>query len=584
MTNQPKHQVGRINTLLTQNRTLVDVLNYRAEVTPQSLAFHFLDERNLDNNTLSYQALNEQAKSVAVYLRQQGLKQGDRVLLILKPGLPLIEAFFGCLFAGVIAIPVYPPTNTQYTKKILSIIENAQPAVIFSDSAINQAYLQALFEGFPILEYQSLDKHLAQDWRRPEINADTVAFLQYTSGSTSEPKGVIIRHGNLLDNLSIVHEYFDISEQSIILGWLPPYHDMGLIGKILQPVFAGAPGYLMTPFSFLKNPYAWLKSLTTYRATISGAPNFAYDYCVRRIKESKKASLDLSSWRVAFNGAEPIRQETMEKFYHAFKDVGFSQKAFLPCYGLAESTLFVTGARAGSGSKTIKVDEAAFLRHKVQLASNEKESKLLVSSGEIKLPIRVVDEQTLKECPADTIGEIWVAGQSVASGYWHSDEESQKTFAQELVDCDKDKLVYLRTGDLGFIHDGHLYVTGRIKDLLILYGKNHYPQDIEHTVIQSCPTKFIQNCAAFTSHTAKNTELIVVLETLKTLSEQEYEQMAKNIYQNIFEEHQLKADKIVLVPTKSLPLTTSGKIRRRLISEQFSQGELQVLYQWATEA
>jgi len=555
--------------------SLVDLLQGRALQTPQSLAFTFIIKN--EENKLTYQSLHEEACAIAVAIRNQGLRKGDRALLIYPPGVDLIKALFGCFYAGVIAVPVFPPVNKSLVDKTHRILQNAKPKLTLMMHE-NREKFGIAYEKTPTLATDIVDLGRANEWENDSLAQD-LAFLQYTSGSTSYPKGVMISHGNLLDNLQRIYDAFGMNDKSIMVGWLPPYHDMGLIGNILSPLYGGYPVVLMTPFSFLQNPLAWLQIIGKYKATISGSPNFAYDYCVRRIKEEKKEGLNLSSWEVAFNGAEPLHEGTMERFYQAFKDYGFRKESFYPCYGLAEATLLVSSGIPNTPYQKVRVAKEHFQNHRVHfLKTASPKSHVLISSGTLRQKVKIVDPDTLHACAPDVVGEIWVNSPSVASGYWHLREETEQIFKGRIHEpTNPDN--FLRTGDLGFIHEDDLYVTGRIKDLIILYGKNHYPQDIEYTINHSPVHAQLGSCAAYVNSVDGEYRLTVVCE-LKNRDLEDSDNVFTSIFELVYQEHQLEIHHIVLVPLKSIPKTTSGKVCRNFCKAHLADNTMTVIDRW----
>lgn len=536
---------------------------------------------------MTYEALDQHARAIAATLQAKGVKMGDRILLLFSPGLPLIQAFFGCLYAGCIAVPIYPPAQEKLMDKAQRIIDNSRPVFVIMTHEHMVKFTnpepQSLpcFNHIPVIAIESVELPRYQEWQPIKLTGNEIAFLQYTSGSTMHPKGVIISHHNLLDNLNKLYNAFQMNEDSVFFSWLPPHHDMGLIGCILTPVYGGVPVIMMSPFSFLQNPLSWLKNITKYKATVSGSPNFAYDYCVKRIKEDKKQELDLSSWIVASNGAEPVRPETLEHFYNAFKDYGFRKEAFYPCYGLAEATLLVAGGTPGTLYKTLTLAKDEYQDHRVHFAEkNTPESHTLVSCGNHIQTIKIVDPDTLKECDPDQVGEIWVYSNSVAQGYWDQQEETEHAFGGEIKGDDS-KQKYLRTGDLGFIHDEELYVTGRIKDLIILYGKNHYPQDIEYSLMHAPFHSLLGKCAAFVIHDHHEYKLTIMCEVKNRFMDDAGKEVLFNtIFELIYQNHQLEAHTIVLIPLKAMPHTTSGKVRRNFCRKYLLDNTLPVVATW----
>jgi len=592
---------------------LVDLLRYRARTQPESLAYRFL---SLDKGeeTLTYAQLDARAKVIAHHMQLHS-PTNARAILIYKPGLDLITAYFGCLYAGIICVPVYPPANEKLVQKLQLIINDAKPSLILCTEEtfatiqklklikwagkiplLKRAVAQFMhraktlsswdLEKIPVLTTDNLAWDLAQNWQMPVLDSNHLAFLQYTSGSTGNPKGVMLSHGNLMHNLQLIHDCFAIKPHSIGFNWLPPYHDMGLIGGILEPLFMGAVGNLMSPLHFVQEPFAWLEGITRYGATVSGGPNFAYDYCAKKITAEQKTKLDLSCWEVAFNGAEPIHHATLERFAKAFASCGFRRQALYPCYGLAEASLMVAGAKQGEGyvAELFSADELQ--NNKLQIA-DETAAKvsMLVSSGLPAQTLQIVNPQSLQICKPDEVGEIWVTSPSVAQGYWQKSETTQAIFQAQLND-DKTHARYLRTGDLGFIHEGQLYVTGRLADLIIIHGRNYYPQDIEQSVARAHKKIRSGCCAAFSAQFDQEEHLLIVCEinVSSPADHSVYLDICEAIEHALEHEHQLAAHTIALIAAKSLPKTTSGKIRRNYTRELLLTERLATLYIWKQQA
>jgi acyl-CoA synthetase (AMP-forming)/AMP-acid ligase II len=453
------------------------------------------------------------------------------------------------------------------------------------------------------LASDSLADELSDQWREPEINGDTLAFLQYTSGSTASPKGVMVSHANLLHNERVIHAAFEHNEQCSGVSWLPVYHDMGLIGTMLQPLYAGFPFTLMSPVDFLQRPVRWLNAISKYRATVSGGPNFAYDLCVRKVSDEQKESIDLSSWDLAFSGAEPVQASTIEAFSKAFEQCGFRRETFYPCYGLAESTLFVTGDIKSRVPVVLDVEAEALQEHKVieALSDGSASARKLVSCGRVWLDqtVQIVDSETLVPCPPGAIGEIWVSGPSVTKGYWGLPEESERTFGAYAAGQSREG-PFLRTGDLGFLQANELYVTGRCKDLIIFNGRNYYPQDIEWTVERCHPGLRLGCSAAFSLEIDREERLIVVAEverryqqkvqappsgerrvedepTMSDGAASDFSEVMAAIRRAIAAEHELPAYAIGLLKSGSIPKTSSGKIQRHLCKKAFLDNSLDLL-------
>ncbi|MCL9684712.1 fatty acyl-AMP ligase [Legionella maioricensis] len=573
---------------IQQCSSLVDVVRLRAYQTPEKISCIFLN-RDLEER-MTYETLDHHARAIAATIQAQGVNPGERVLLLFSPGLPLVQALIGCFYAGCIAVPIYPPAQGKLLDKAQRIIENSRPKLVFMTAdhltkfADQEQTFPPTFAQIPCVAIDAIELSSRNAWHPVAISGTEIAFLQYTSGSTMHPKGVMIGHHNLLDNLHKIYTSFSMNEETVIFSWLPPHHDMGLIGCILTPIFAGLPVIMMSPFSFLQNPLSWLKNITQYKVTISGSPNFAYDYCVKRIKEEKKEGLDLSSWLVAFNGAEPIRKETLEHFYQAFKDYGFRQEAFYPCYGLAEATLLVSGGTPGTLYRTVTLAKDEYQDHRVHFAEEKSpDSHSLVSSGKMIQTIKIVDPDSHTLCDSDQVGEIWVRSESVPKGYWQQDKETKHAFNGKIKG-DKSNLLYLRTGDLGFIHEGELYVTGRIKDLIILYGKNHYPQDIEYSVLHSPLHHRLGKCAAFVMQVDHEYKLTVMCEVKDRFMDKDtQEELFNSIFELIYQIHQLEVHTIVFIPLKAMPHTTSGKIRRNFCRSHLLDSTLPVVAIWKLE-
>lgn len=561
-------------------RTLVDLLRHRAEQQPDTRAYTFLDHEGKEEVSLSYDALDRRARAIATWLASVH-EAGERALLVYPPGLEFIAGLFGCLYANVIAVPVYAPRANRGLDRLLAIIGDARPVVALTTNSV-LTRIRPLIEQIPQLKAlewkvaESAGDELAEAWRSPAIESRELALLQYTSGSTAHPKGVMLSHGNVLHNQRMIQEAFQQSEESVVAGWLPLFHDMGLIGNVLQPLFVGAHCVLMSPVAFLQRPLSWLEMISRWRATTSGGPNFAYDLCVRTISPEKREALDLRSWTVAFNGSEPVRGETLERFAEAFKVSGFRREAFYPCYGLAEATLFVSG-KTMNGPRIRAVHRGALEQgHIAPAMSGHPEARNLVSCGRARSNgrVAVVDPVSLAQCPPGQVGEIWVSGPSVAQGYWDQPDESRLTFQAFLT---AGQGPFLRTGDLGAISDGELYVTGRLKDLVIIRGRNHYPQDIEASVERSHP-RLRPGCGAAFSIDVKGEERLVVVQELdRAYQNPDTDQLTRAIRQRIAQEHELQAYAVVLIKAGTISKTSSGKIQRRACRSQFLEGKLKTV-------
>ncbi|TCP59139.1 amino acid adenylation domain-containing protein [Tumebacillus sp. BK434] len=570
-------------SLSAPHKSLVDLLRRWTEQQPDHIAYLFLRDGEIEDGRLTYGELDRKARALAAQLQKLGM-QGERALLLYQPGLDFIAAFFGCIYAGVTAVPVYPPKMNRKMIRLESIVSDATPSFSLTTSAIMDR-VEPLLEGSPELQKMiwiatdQIDEALAAEWLPPAVGLDTLAFIQYTSGSTGSPKGVMVSHGNLLHNEEMIAQAFDQSKDSLILGWLPLYHDMGLIGNVLQPLYLGTSCILMSPIDFLQHPYRWLKAISDYKATTSGGPNFAYELCARKITPEQIATLDLSSWSVAFNGAEPIHPATLDLFADTFASTGFRKEAFYACYGLAEATLFVTGGLQTDLPVVKLADKEAMNLNRVVLTdTNDENVQPFVGSGKSWMEQRVliVNPDTGLVCPEDQVGEIWVQGPSVAKGYWENPELSEYTFHAHLTDTGEGP--FLRTGDLGFQLEGELYVTGRLKDLIIIRGRNHYPQDIESTV-GACHTALNPGAgAAFSVDVSGEERLVVVQEVERAVWRRvNVEEVTAAVRQAVATHHELQAHAVVLIKPASIPKTSSGKIQRRACKEMFLNGTLQVI-------
>ncbi|NEO94729.1 MAG: AMP-binding protein, partial [Moorea sp. SIO3G5] len=423
-----------------------------------------------------------------------------------------------------------------------------------------------------------------QDLVPLSVTQSSLAFLQYTSGSTGRPKGVMVTHGNIIHNQQLIQTAFGHSEQSIVVGWLPLFHDMGLIGNVLQPMYLGIPCILMPPVAFLQKPIRWLKAISNYRATTSGGPNFAYDLCLKKVQPEQLAFLDLSSWDLAYSGAEPVRAETLKKFGNKFANCGFNYRAFYPCYGMAETTLFATGG-AKNKSPVIQGVLAGELEQNsvVETEISSDESRVFVGVGRpyLNTTVIIVNPESLTPCEPGQVGEIWVSGESLASGYWNRPEATQETFQAYVANTGEGP--FLRTGDLGFQLNGELFVTGRLKDVIIIRGRNHYPQDLELTLENSHPALRSHCSAAFSVERSGEERLVVACELERTyLRNLNTEEVVKILRKAVSEEHDLQLYAVVLLKTGSIPKTSSGKIQRHACRTGFLNGSLDVAGEWMT--
>ena len=544
--------------------TVAALLRARAAERPEQVAFTFLTDGESEGGRLTYGELDRRAAAIAAALAAS-VAPGERALLLYPPGLDFIAAFFGCLYAGVVAVPAYPPRpNDRSQSRLRAIGRDAAPRAALTIEAILAGAVEprgllAVAPELAGLRWIPTDALSAPSAAGEaaiafEPEPESLAFLQYTSGSTAAPKGVMVTHGNLLHNERMIGAAFGMDEDSVVVGWLPLYHDMGLIGNVLQPLHAGGRCVLMSPVSFLQRPMRWLEAISRYRGTVGGGPNFAYELCARKASPEALAGLDLSSWQVAYNGAEPVRASTLERFAEVFAPSGFRREAFYPCYGLAEATLFVTGGMSGVAPR---VDDRR------------------VSCGHVWLGQRLVvaDPETGAERGAGEEGEVWISGPSVARGYWENPEGTAHDFNAFLATGEGP---FLRTGDLGYLAGGELYVTGRLKDLIILRGRNHYPQDVELTAERAHGDLHPGGGAAFSVEMGGEERLVIVHEVARHRKDG-IEAIAEAVRGAVAAEHEVQAREVVLIRQAGLPKTSSGKVQRRLCRELYLKGELPVV-------
>ncbi|MCB0718648.1 MAG: aminotransferase class I/II-fold pyridoxal phosphate-dependent enzyme [Bacteroidetes bacterium] len=562
---------------------LVGLLESRALHQGDDLAYTFLSDGESDEISVTYRDLDRRARAIASQLQSTGAR-GSRALLLYPSGLEYIQAFLGCLYAGVVAVPAYPPRKNQSLDRIDSIVTNAEATHVLATSSILRD-IERQFAEHPHLEAMhrlatdQLPTELCDAYSEFDIKGEDLAFLQYTSGSTDHPKGVMVSHANLMHNQALMNSAFGLGDGDRVLGWLPLYHDMGLIGNVLHSLYCGVPCVLMAPVTFLQKPIRWLDAITRHRATVSGGPNFAYDLCVRKISEEQREGLDLSSWTVALNGSEPIRAATLNNFADAFGPYGFRKESFFPCYGLAEATLFVSGGPRQQTPRIDCVDPDAFATNRIcPVACDAGEPHALVSSGHVweGQKLQIVNPETLQVCSDGEVGEIWLASGSVTQGYWKRPDETKDSFDGHVAGSNNGAA--LRTGDLGFRMNEALFVTGRLKDLIIIRGRNHYPQDIEATVGSAHAAVRAGCAAAFSIDVDGEEQLAVVTEVTRTaMRDLDADAVSAAIRKAISTAHELYAHTIVLIKTGSLPKTTSGKIQRRKCRQDLLTGSLLIV-------
>lgn len=576
--------------------TLVDLLRWRAAEHPDRRALVFLDDGDAIGDVYTYEELDRRARLVAGALQADG-EPGERVLLLYPPGLDFVAAFFGCLYAGQVAVPLYPPHAARLERSLPRLRAVARDTR--ARRVLTTVGLQPLVERTMALAPELATAHLlatdtqavhgaADGWR--VVMPESLAFLQYTSGSTAMAKGVMVSHHNLVHNSRMIQQAFRHDESCTYVSWLPLHHDMGLIGCVLQALWIGAEAILMPPAAFLQRPARWLQAISRHGGRTSGAPNFAYDLCTRRVSAEERASLDLSGWQLAFNGSEPVRKSTLDAFAATFAECGFRRESLYPCYGLAEVTLFASGGVQGHGYRTLALDEAALAANLAVEARPEPAARReIVSCGRpwLDRQVVIVDPATGQPCLPGQVGEIWLAGEDVARGYWDQPDASAETFRARLADG---RGPYLRTGDLGFLEDAEVFVTGRLKDLVIVAGRNLYPQDLELTAEQAHPAVRPDSSAAFAVDLDDEERLVIVAEVAREFSGRTppiggparagvgpaptLQDVARAIRQAAAREHDVQVYDVVLLRPASIPKTSSGKIQRRACRAELLAGTL----------
>lgn len=565
----------------TAIRSLVDILGWRGIHQAEAVAYTFLlDDESHAPIDLTFSQLDRAARALAAII-SRSCAPGDRALLLYPSGLDFIIGFLGCLYAGVIGVAVYPPRKSQNQLRLKGIIEDCHPRAVISTSDIFTA-AQSLRAENPLLAsltwiMSDANNAPTDGWRIPAIGRNHIAFLQYTSGSTGSPKGVMVSHGNLLDNLEVMYRGFGLSQQSHMVSWLPHFHDMGLILGLLQSLYAGFETTFMAPTSFVQNPVRWLQAISGKSTVIAGAPNFAYDLCARAISNVDAAALDLSGWQVAFNGAEPVRENTLRIFSEKFSLAGFRPEAFYPCYGMAEVTLYASGGDPAAMPVYFHADIGALRDGGYLMPGHDKAMQTLVGCGHAGegLEIVITDPATLMPCPVGKVGEIWIKGTSVAQGYWKKPEITEETFRAYLADSGDGP--FLRTGDLGVLVARQLYIVGRLKDLIIIRGRNYYPQDLERVSEASHSGLRAGNVAAFSVDIDGEERLIIVQEVNRTaLRCLDIETAMGAIARAITEECEITPYAVVLVFPATILKTSSGKIQRLATRSAFLDGTLKI--------
>jgi len=586
-----------------QQKNLVEILRTNARNTPDKRAYVYLQDGETESEVYTFEELDIRARAIAAAL-QQRFHAGNRMLLLYPSGLDFVCGFMGALYAGMVAIPAYPPRRNQSGGRILAIAEDSEAHGILTVESTRPLIENAIagnsrLDSSTFISSDQIADDLAGAWQDGAIEDDDIAFMQYTSGSTAAPKGVMVSHANIMHNERMIKDAFVHDSELVVAAWLPLFHDMGLIGNTLQPLYMGGACVLMPPLTFLQRPLRWLQAISKYRANSTGGPNFAYDLCVQHARSLERLpEIDLSCWTLAYVGAEPVRAETLDRFAKTFQPVGFRRTALYPCYGLAEATLFVTGCKKSSPPVVQRVSKRDLLRDRVK-------KRLLPGPGSQQLvgcgatqdghEVCIVDRETLTRCPGGVVGEIWFGGASAASGYFGNAAATKEIFEAYLADTGEGP--FMRTGDLGFIEEGELFVTGRLKDIFIIRGNNYYPQDIEFTVEGCHEGLRPSSCAAFAIDVEGEERLVIATEVERHVGRggggrrsgadrsksaddvpPVFREIVSKIREAVTGAHEIQVHAVVLLRAFSIPKTSSGKIRRSHCKQLFLQGELDCLH------
>jgi acyl-CoA synthetase (AMP-forming)/AMP-acid ligase II len=567
--------------LKAKTLTILDALSAHVQTHGNTIAYTFLRSDN-ERISVTFRELDRRARSIAHGLLKHA-EPGDRALMMYPASLDFIEAFLGCLYAGIVAVPAYPPRKNRKAERIQSIAKDCTPRLLLCSSETKQNVERELADSSPgtsVIVTDELDYSDAAPLCN--ICSDQLAFLQYTSGSTAAPKGVMLTHGNIVANEYLIKKYFEFTQESVVVSWLPMFHDMGLIGGILAPLFVGFHSVLMPPSSFLWHPLSWLQAISEFRGTCTGAPNFAFNMCTTRITPIEKKKLDLSSLRIAFNGAEPVRADTLRKFKAAFAECGFHPNCFFPCYGMAEATLLVSGGPPLTATKVITLDKLELEKHRIVECSEGQE---IVSCGQVSqdLPVRIVDPETLVECSSDKIGEVWVTGKSIAGGYLNRSKETAEAFGFSLTATEGH---WYRTGDCGFLRENELYITGRLHDLLIIRGRNIYPQDIELKIAEILGLDSPNSVAAFLVRIEENETIGILVEASASIHQlarastnglngkfkaklDDFRSKIRESREWVSQTFDATLSHICVVKPGTFPRTSSGKVMRSKAASEF---------------
>ncbi len=573
--------------VIRESESLVEIISKRADLQPEHVVYRYLGDGVNETERFTFKEIDRVARSVAQELAKK-LVPGDRVVLLFPQGLQYIAALYGCFYGGFIAIPAYPPRRNRKTDRLNAIIEDSGASACIATrdvfSTVERNFSDnELLSGMDWFVYEDIcgleNPKALNRFPKP----DEVAFIQYTSGSTGNPKGVMITHENIIYNSEFIHRSFGFDATTVGMNWLPVFHDMGLIGGIFQAAFLGLLNVGMPPVAFLKNPLNWLKAIDKYKATTGGGPNFSYDYCIQKIKPEEVVGLDLSTIKNFYCGGEPVRRKTFEAFPKAFSGAGVRTNQMFAVYGMAETTLIVTGGDPASEPEFVRVNQEALSKNRVVFVTPDEKGIDLVSNGHVwmETEIVIVNPDTFSEADENSIGEVWIKGPTVAKGYWNKPEETKRTFSAYTKSGSGP---WLRSGDLGFIFEGNLYITGRLKDMIIIRGVNYYPNDIEYSVQQSHEA-FKDNAGAAFSIQVDGVERLVLVQELERnyLRNADHDALMAHIRKVIADEHELEVFAVALIRTGSIPLTSSGKIQRRQTRYEYLTGKLNITALWQKE-
>ena len=570
------------------NKTFIDILYEQRDKYPSKQLYIFLFDGEKEELSITYDQLVIKAKMLAQKL-DDVVEKNDRILLFYPPGLEYIIAFFACMFKGLIAVPAYPP-ESRNINRIYSIIQDSKAKIALCSKDVYERVssgkitnLHGLEKKLTLLSTDIINEPITDVNISTQVLPDDIAFLQYTSGSTSTPKGVMVSHENLIANCDLITKFFGYKNEHIMVSWLPPYHDMGLVGSTIQTIYMGGTSVHMSPASFSRKPLRWLQAITNYSRlgeVISGGPNFAYEMCCNYVDDDQLNTLNLSKWRLAYNGAEPVRASTLKKFEQKFSKAGFKYQNFNPVYGLAEATLIVSSGILKNDPVIKKFDLESLKNKRVQeVEENHSKQIELVGCGKTLESHRIVivNPSTLKEEQDYNIGEIWVKGPSIAQGYWQNKEDTQKTFHAYISDTNEGP--FMRTGDLGFFdNEKNLFVKGRIKELIIIRGQNYYPQDLEEIAEQACKQLRPSCGGAFSIDYNDEEVLVIVYEIQRRYKNNANLDEIKFVIKNAFAKKDgIAVHDIILIEPSSFPKTSSGKLQRRLAREMYLNNELKII-------